>query len=118
MSHHDHSPHTHPVYYSIRSCPLAICRIFTHHTIPVIGSVVWWVALVLGIYSSWHYSGSAGLLITYALIVADIVASMVTFPPTDRRHTMWYLQQSLLLLTLAMFILSLPEFVSWIKNFR
>lgn len=79
---------------------------------------MWWMALVFGIYSSWHYSGSLGLLVTYALIIADIVSSMVTFPPSDRRHTMWYLQQSLLLLTLAMFVLSMPEFVSWIKNFR
>lgn len=95
-----------------------VCRIFTHHIIPSIGSVVWWVALVLGIYSSWHYSGSVGLLVTYALIVADIMSSMVTFPKQDRRHTMWYLQHSLLLLTLTMFLLALPEFVTWMKNLR
>jgi len=48
----------------------------------------------------------------------QIVASMVTFARDDRRHTMWYLQHTLLLLTLAMFILSLPEFITWIKNYR
>ncbi|XP_067929246.1 GPI inositol-deacylase-like isoform X2 [Watersipora subatra] len=93
-------------------------QIFTHHTIPMIGSVIWWVVLVLGIYSSWNYSGSVGLLITYLLIIADITASMVTFPLEDRRHTMWYLQHTLLLLTFTMFVLSLPEFVTWIKNYQ
>ena len=55
---------------------------------------------------------------TRLLLWLQIISSMVTFPSGDRRHTMWYLQHTLLLLTFAMFVLALPEFVTWIKNYK